>query len=116
MSDSSGDEEATVCPDDQSIDVGMDVLTLDNRSGGKTAVPTVSPADAQPSDEDDLSNRIPGVEDVLRCVRQSHHIKQLLRNSIYFEDVKTQEEIFDGEEYKQLWAELAFRLVEAIRK
>ena len=56
MSDSSGDEEATVCPIDQSIDVGMDVLTLDNRSGGKTAVPTVSPVDAQPPDEDDLSN------------------------------------------------------------
>merc|ERR1711862_660030 len=28
----------------------------------------------------------------------------------------TQEEIFDGEEYKQLWVELAFQLVEAIRK
>ena len=28
MSDSSGDEEATVCPDDQSIGVGMDDLTL----------------------------------------------------------------------------------------
>ena len=55
MSDSSGDEEATVCPDDQSIDVGMDVLTLDNRSGGMSAVPTVSPVDAQPPDEGDLS-------------------------------------------------------------
>ena len=77
MSNSSGDEEATVCPDDQSVDVAIDDLTLDNRSGGKTAVPTVSPVDAQPPDEDDLSNRIPGVEDVLRCVRQSHHIKQL---------------------------------------
>ena len=49
MSDSSGDEEATVCPDDQSIDVGLDVLALDNRSGSKTAVPTVSPVDAQPA-------------------------------------------------------------------
>ena len=70
MSDSSGDEESTVCPDDQSIDVAIDDLTLDTGSGGKTAVPTVSPVDAQPPDEDDLSNRIPGVEDVLRCVRQ----------------------------------------------
>ena len=86
MSDSSGDEEATVCPDDQSIDVGLDVLALDNRSGSKTAVPTVSPVDAQPPDEDDLSNRIPGVEDVLCCVRLSHHIKQLLHNSTYFKD------------------------------
>ena len=34
MSDSSGDEEATVCPDDQSIGVGMDDLTLGN--GGCT--------------------------------------------------------------------------------
>lgn len=52
MSDSlSGDEESTVCPDDQSIDVAIDDLTLDNRSGGKTAVPTVSPVDAQPPDE-----------------------------------------------------------------
>merc|ERR1711982_258708 len=111
-----GDEEATVCPDDQSIDVGLDVLALDNRSGSKPAVPTVSPVDAQPPDEDDLPNRIPGVEDVLCCVRLSHHIKQLLHNSTYFKDVKTQEEIFDGEEYKQLWVELAFQLVEAIRK
>ena len=110
MSDSSGDEEATVCPDDQSIDVGIDDLTLDNRSGGKTAVPVVSPVDAQPPDEDDLSNRIPGVEDVLRCVRLSHHIKQLLHNSTYFKDVKKQEEIFEGVEYKQLWVELAFHL------
>ena len=54
MSDSSGDEEATVCPDDQSIGVGMDDLTLGNGGGGKTAVPTVSPADAQQSDDDDL--------------------------------------------------------------
>ena len=44
MSDSSDDEEATVCPDDQSIDVGMDDLTLGNGGGGgKAAVPTVSP-------------------------------------------------------------------------
>ena len=50
MSDSSDDEEATVCPDDQSIDVGMDDLTLGNGGGGgKTAVPTVSPVDAQPA-------------------------------------------------------------------
>ena len=59
MSDSPDDEEATVCPDDQSIDVGMDDLTLGTGSGGKTAVPTVSPVDAQLPDEDDLSNRIP---------------------------------------------------------
>ena len=111
MSDSSGDEEATVCPDDQSIDVGIDDLTLDNRSGGKTAVPVVSPVDAQPPDEDDLSNRIPGVEDVLRCVRLSHHIKQLLHNSTYFKDAKKQEEMIEGVGYKQLWVELAFHLV-----
>ena len=47
MSDSSDDEEATVCPDDQSIDVGMDDLTLGTGSGDKTAVPTASPVDAQ---------------------------------------------------------------------
>ena len=116
MSDSSGGEEATVCPDDQSIDVAIDDLTLDTGGGGKTAVPTVSPVDAQPPDKDDLSNRIPGVEDVLHCVRLSHHIKQLLHNSTYFKDVKKQDEIFEGVEYKQLWVELALHLVEAIRK
>ena len=52
MSDSSGDEEATVCPDDQSIDVGIDDLTLDNRSGGKTAVPVVSPVDGEKEAEE----------------------------------------------------------------
>ena len=87
MSDSSCDEEATACPDGQSIDVGIDDLTLDNRSGGKTAFPTVSPVDAQPPGKDDLSNRIPGVEDVLRCVRLTHHIKQLLHNSTYFKSL-----------------------------
>ena len=55
----------------------MDDLTLGNGGGDKTAVPTVSPADAQQSDEDDLSNRIPGVEDVLHCVCLSHQQKRI---------------------------------------
>ena len=33
---------------------------LGNGCGGKTAVPTVSPANAQPSDEDDLGNSTGG--------------------------------------------------------
>ena len=35
-------------------------MMLGNGCGGKTAVPTVSPADAQPSDEDDLGNSTGG--------------------------------------------------------
>ena len=44
MSDSSDDEEATVCHDYQSIDVGMDDLTLGTGSGDKTAVQLYHPS------------------------------------------------------------------------